>query len=212
MQQPWLPHHQPSTEQGSQQLIPGLTAWTHTQLQQDSPGTGWGGEEQEPQAPGSPSGVSLNPRSSSGSCSQHPPPPNPKALLRGMCHSSNLSEHRSLHPSSHSPSSRSLSPPLQQHLGPPSPSQAQHPREHRMLVGCAGAVRQQPAGQGPLPAQTSSGAGCLPHTPGCDTSPYPPLPRALICPQDEPGLLGAGDHPSCWLLEEHREASGGNSL
>lgn len=43
---------------------------------------------------------------------------------------------------------------------PPHPSSTRVPpaprrrstREHRVLVGCEGAVRQQPAGQGPLPA------------------------------------------------------------
>lgn len=150
------------------------------------------GQDESPQALGPPSGVSLNPRSSLGSCSQHPPPPKPKGtqFFCGGCHPSNLSEHQSLHPTP-TPPLLAACPPTQQQPGPPSPSQAQHPREHR--VRCAGAVR--PAGQGPLDTPDLLRGRISPHTPGCDTSAYPPSPEPSSAPRMSQGTLGLGTIP-----------------
>lgn len=126
-------------------------------------------------------------------------------LLRGMCHPSKLSEHQNLHPSSHSLFWQPLPPTPAAPRFPPAPRRHSTPGS----TGCwSGVWGLSGTGRVPFLPQTSSGARWSPHTPGCDTSPYPLLPRAFICPQDEPGHLGVGDHPSCCLLGEHREASG----
>lgn len=111
------------------------------------------------------------------------------ALLRGMCHPSNLPEHQNLHPSFHSPSSCSLSPPIPAAPGSPQPLAGAAPGSTGCWWGVRGQSGSSQLGRVPFLPQTSSGAGCSPYTPGCDTSPYLPLPRALICPQGEPALV-----------------------
>lgn len=159
------------------------------------------GQDKSPQAAGSPSGVSLNPRSSPGFCSQHPPPPNLKARGSAAGDVSPLKPLRAPKPLSQLPFPLFLQPVPPAPAAPGSPpASGRHNTPGSTRWGVQGLSGSSQLGRVPFLPQTSSGTGCSPHIQQRGTSPYPPLPRAPICPQDGPGHLGTGDHPSCWGL------------
>lgn len=137
-------------------------------------------------------------------------------LLRGMCHPSNLSEHQNLCPSSRSPSSCSLSPLPQQHPGPPQPLAGTAPQGAQgaggVCRGCQAAASWAGSPSCPRPPQgqdvhpTSSNVAPLP----IPLSPEPPsAPRMGLGTWGLGTIPRVGDNPSCRLLGERREASGG---
>lgn len=139
------------------------------------------GQDESPQALGSPSGVSLNPRSSLGSCSQHPPPPKPKGtrFFCGGCHPSNLSEHQSLHPTP-TPPLLAACPPHPAAPGSPQPLAGAAPQgaQGEVCWGCQAAASWAGSPSYPRPPQGQD----IPPTPrGVTPLPIPP-PRSPPLP------------------------------
>lgn len=173
------------------------------------------GQDKSPQALGSPSGVSLNPRSSLGSCSQHPPPPNPKAHSPAAGDVSPLKPLRAPKSSSQLPFLLFLQP------LPPAPAA---PRSPQPLAGTTPQGAQGAGGvcRGCQAAASWAGSPSHPRPPqGQDVHPtpqdvtllpIPPSPEPSSAPRMSLALGGPGTIPCAGSWESTGKPQVGNSL
>lgn len=212
--QRWLPHHQRSREQGLTAAHPGAHCMaTHpTPAGQPWDRLGW----DRMRAPGP--WVSLwgqpQPKEQPGvvlSASSSPKPKGTRFFCGGYV-TPQTSQSTKVFIPAPTPSSCSRYPLPQQYPGSPSPSQTQHPREHRVLVGCVGAVRHQQLGRVPFLPQTSSGADVHPTPQDVTPLPILPSPEPSSAPRTSLGTWGSWTIPCAASLGSTGKPQVGNSL
>lgn len=210
-QQLWLPHQQPSREQGSQQLILGLTAWSHTQLQHDSPGTGWGGAGQEPPGPW----VSLwgQPQSEEQpgvllSASSSPKPKGTQSCCRGCVTPQTSQSTKVFIPARIPPLLAASAPCPSSTQVPPAPRRHNTPGSTGCWWGVQGLSGSSQLGR----IRPPQGQDVHPTPQDVTLLPIPPSPEPSSAPRMSLALGGPGTIPCAGSWESTGKPQVGNSL